>query len=51
MVADGKTAPDDVRALLANLRSSVISHYWNTALIVEDGWGGGPNATVVRQDA
>jgi hypothetical protein len=51
MLTSGKTSPNDVRALLIPERNAVLLHYWDSALIVEDGRGGGANATVVRQDA
>jgi hypothetical protein len=50
MLKKGKTTPQDVRALLAPERQPIILHYWELAVIIEDGWGNAPTATVVRQD-
>jgi hypothetical protein len=50
MLDKGKTDPDDIRKLVGRAKDRVMQHYWDAALIIEDGRGNGANATVVRQD-
>ncbi|MBA3676929.1 MAG: hypothetical protein H0W74_05930 [Sphingosinicella sp.] len=51
MYEAGKTAPNDVRALLDPTAHTVLLHYWDSARIVEDTLGRGRAATALRQDA
>jgi hypothetical protein len=50
MLKRGLTSPRDVRSLLDPNGHRTILHYWDTSIIVEDGWGNGADATVVHQD-